>query len=61
MAKLFMFAILLALSPANGLLEALYGAEEECFQGCSLSYPSNTNNTANLEACKKGLFIEFLY
>jgi len=40
MVKLFIFAILLALSPANGLIEALYGAEEKCFSACRLNYPS---------------------
>jgi len=54
MVKLFIFAILLALSPANGLIEALYGAEEKCFSACRLNYPSNVDKTANLDACKTG-------
>lgn len=63
MVKLLIFAILLASSPASGLIETLFRAENTCYVGCSTNYPSNAANVDNsvyLDACKKGLLIEFI-
>lgn len=51
MVKLLVFAILLASSPATGLLETLFRTENNCYSGCQTNYAANP---ANHEACKKG-------
>jgi len=51
MVKLLVFAILLASSPATGLVETLFRAENSCYKGCHTNYQITTNL---LEACKKG-------
>jgi len=51
MAKFLVFAILLALSPANGLIESLFRAENNCYSGCQSNYATSEEN---LNACKKG-------
>lgn len=51
MVKLLVFAILLASSPATGLLETLYRTENTCYTGCHSNYAANEQH---LEACKKG-------
>lgn len=51
MVKLLVLAILLASSPANGLIETLFRAENNCYSGCQSNYATNE---AYLDACKKG-------
>jgi len=51
MVKLLVFAILLASSPGNGLIESLFRAENTCYSGCQSNYATNDGY---LEACKKG-------
>jgi hypothetical protein len=54
MVKLLVFAILLASSPATGLLENLFSNELTCYSGCSTNYAAKAEH---LNACRKGLFI----
>ena len=54
MVKLLIFAILLASSPATGLVEQLFNAETTCYKGCSTNYAATDDY---LKACTKGLFI----
>jgi hypothetical protein len=56
MVKLLVFAILLAVSPANGLIETLFRAENTCYLGCHKNYAAST---AHLDACRKGCDYEF--
>jgi len=51
MVKLLVFAILLASSPATGLIETLYNVEKSCYSGCHSNYPANPTYS---NACKKG-------
>lgn len=51
MVKILVFAILLAASPATGLIETLFGAENSCYAGCNSNYAASP---ANLDGCKKG-------
>jgi len=51
MVKLLVFAILLASSPATGLLESLFRVENSCYSGCHSNYAASA---AHLDACKKG-------
>jgi hypothetical protein len=51
MVKLLIFAILLASSPANGLIEQLFSAENSCYSGCSTNYAASK---AHLDACRHG-------
>ncbi|CAM4891744.1 unnamed protein product [Rotaria socialis] len=51
MVKLLVFAILLASSPATGLLEALFRTENGCYTGCSTNYAASSGH---LNACRKG-------
>jgi hypothetical protein len=48
MVKLLVFAILLASSPATGLIEKLFLSESTCYTNCQ------TANPTHLDACKKG-------
>jgi hypothetical protein len=54
MVKLLVFAILLASSPATGLLETLFRTENSCYLGCHSNYAAAPDQ---LQACKRGLFI----
>jgi hypothetical protein len=56
MVKLLVFAILLASSPATGLIETLFRAENSCYTGCHSNYAASP---AHLDACRQGLFNEF--
>ncbi|CAF1602744.1 unnamed protein product [Rotaria magnacalcarata] len=51
MVKLLVFAILLASSPATGLLETLFRTENGCYTGCSTNYAASAHH---LNACRKG-------
>jgi len=51
MVKLLVLAILLASSPATGLIETLFRTENSCYSGCHSNYAANT---AHLDACRKG-------
>jgi len=51
MVKLLVFAILLASSPATGLIETLFRAENSCYSGCQSNY---ADNEVYLAGCKKG-------
>ncbi|CAF2392494.1 unnamed protein product [Rotaria sp. Silwood2] len=51
MVKLLVFAILLASSPATGLVEQLFRTENSCYSGCHSNYAASTNH---LDACRKG-------
>jgi len=51
MMKLLVLAVLLASSPASGLLESLFREENGCYSGCYANY---RDNKPHLEACKKG-------
>jgi hypothetical protein len=51
MVKLLVFAILLASSPATGLIETLFRAENSCYTGCHSNYAATP---AHLEACRQG-------
>jgi hypothetical protein len=53
MVKLLVFAILLASSPATGLLESLFSTENNCYSGCHSNYAATADH---LTACRKGLF-----
>lgn len=57
MVKLLVFAILLASSPATGLIESLFNTENSCYTGC---HSSNAANAIHLEACKKGCDLKLL-
>ena len=52
MVKLLVFAILLASSPASGLLDTLFRAENNCYSGCQSNYAASADH---LKACKEGL------
>lgn len=54
MVKLLIFAILLASSPASGLLETLFRAENSCYSGCQSNYAASADH---LKACKEGLLM----
>lgn len=56
MVKLLLFAILLASSPANGLLETLFRAENSCYSGCQSNFAASTDH---LKACKQGCDFKF--
>jgi hypothetical protein len=51
MVKLLVFAILLASSPATGLIDTLFRTESSCYSGCEPNYGTSA---AHLDACKKG-------
>jgi hypothetical protein len=51
MVKLLVFAILLASSPATGLLQALFRTESNCYSGCTNKYG---NNRDHLKSCRQG-------
>jgi hypothetical protein len=51
MVKLLVFAILLASSPATGLIEKLFQAESACYTNCQTNYAANS---IYLDACKQG-------
>ncbi|CAF0759769.1 unnamed protein product [Rotaria sp. Silwood1] len=51
MVKLLVFAILLASSPATGLIETLFRTENSCYSGCHTNYAASTKH---LNACRKG-------
>jgi len=51
MLKFLTFAILLASSPAFGLLETLFDVENNCYSGCHSNYAINL---AHFDSCKKG-------
>jgi hypothetical protein len=51
MVKLLVFAILLASSPATGLLESLFNTENNCYSGCHSNYAATADH---LTACRKG-------
>ncbi|CAF1432461.1 unnamed protein product, partial [Adineta ricciae] len=57
MVKLLVFAILLASSPATGLIESLFNTENSCYTGCHSNYAANA---IHLEACKKGCDLKLL-
>jgi len=57
MVKLLVFAILLASSPATGLLETLFRTENICYSGCHSNYAATAER---LEACKKGCDFKLL-
>jgi hypothetical protein len=52
MVKLLVFAILLASSPATGLLETLFNAENSCYVGCHSQFTDKVSSP--LDGCKKG-------
>lgn len=54
MLKLSIFAIVLFLSSTFGLIETLFRAGNDCYSGCRSKY---VNSLSNLNACRKGLFI----
>jgi len=56
MGKLLVFAILLAISPANGLIEKLYFAEKKCHTDCQ---PNFAADPVHLDACKQGCNFQF--
>lgn len=51
MVKLLVFAILLASSPATGLLETLFRTENLCYTGCHSNYAAGS---LHLDACRQG-------
>lgn len=51
MVKLLVFAILLASSPASGLLEELFSTENSCYNGCHVNYAASKNH---MDACTQG-------
>ncbi|UJR35535.1 hypothetical protein I4U23_028289 [Adineta vaga] len=57
MVKLLVFAILLASSPASGLIESLFNTENTCYTSCHSNYAANA---VHLEACKKGCDLKLL-
>jgi len=57
MVKLLVFAILLAASPATGLLEALFRAENSCYAGCQSNYGAKE---VHMDACSKGCDFKLL-
>jgi hypothetical protein len=57
MVKLLVFAILLASSPATGLLETLFRTENSCYSGCYSNYAANE---VSLDACRKGCNFKLL-
>ena len=56
MVKLLVFAILLASSPATGLIEQLFSTESICYTNCGTNY---RDDSTSLKACKQGTYIEF--
>jgi hypothetical protein len=51
MVKLLVLAVLLASSPASGLLETLFRTENSCYSGCHANYAASG---PHLDACKNG-------
>lgn len=57
MVKLLVFAILLASSPASGLLETLFRVENTCYSKCYTNFAASANH---LDACHKGCDFKLL-